>query len=163
MYIGFIWLTTSLVILLAACMNRDTHLPSRTRRHGPHTDHLFWNWHCLAVRRSLREGLVVWLSRAKQDQTGPNTHRVSLFLQNDKRTALEIVSSMEQHADFTCKTSPGLTAHRYTHLDVPSARFYWAQKLSTNCQLHYVQVSCFFGQQRWQVRTAMYLPCLKVF
>ena len=76
-HIGFIWLTTSLVILLAACMNRDTHLQSRTRRHGPHTDQLFCNWHCLAVCRSLREGLMVRLSRAKQGQTPTECHWVS--------------------------------------------------------------------------------------
>jgi hypothetical protein len=61
----------------AACMNPDTHLQSRTRRHGPHTDQLFCNWHCLAVRRSLREGLMVWLSRAKQGQTPTECYWVS--------------------------------------------------------------------------------------
>ena len=156
MYIGFIWLTTSLVILLAACINRDTHLQSRTRRHGPHTDQLFCNWHCLAVRRSLCEGPMVWLSRAKQGQISSVTESPK-WEKNSAGSCVLCDAARWLHLQDVARID-GAPVHAIRRS--PSS-FYWAQKRPTNCQLHYVQVSCFFGQQLWQLRTAMYLPLLK--
>lgn len=154
MYIGFIWLTTSLVILLAACINRDTHLQSRTRRHEPHTDQLFCNWHCLAVRRSLREGPMVWLNRAKHPQSvteSPKWEKTSagncVLCDAARWLHLQDVARFDGTPVHTIRRS--------------LSSFYWTQKRPTDCQLHYVQVSCFFGQQLWQLRTAMYLPLPK--
>jgi hypothetical protein len=131
-------------------MSRDTHLQSRTRRHGPHTDHLFCNWPCLAVRRSLREGLMVWLNRAKQPQSVTESPK---WEKNRAGNCVLCGAARWLHLQDVVGFD-GIPVHAIR----PSlSSFCWAQKCSMNCQLHYVQLSCFFGQQLWQWRIAVYL------
>jgi len=157
MYIGFIWLTPSLVILLLPAWTL-THICGHA--HGV-TGRILIN--CFVTDIAWRSTKPAWRPNgvAERGQTGPNRAKhpqsVTESPKWEKNSAVNCVlcdAARWIHLQDVARFD-GTPVHASRRSLSP---FYWAQKRSTNYQLHYVQVSCFFWQQLWQLRTAMYLP-----